>query len=341
MSGSEWSISDEVVQLRRRGTAQCVGLSGRCGLGAERLAPLTLGTDPSSDIHIPKASRLSWGAQALLFWREGQWHVVPSRGALLIDGIKTKVARLVPGTQVTLGSVTLVAESLQYIKLQSFLRRLLGWGWGNRKELAVEQAMRALREAQRGQLPVVLQGEGSLLPVAEEIHRRTLPASRAFIERRFEQLHPDSLRAALAAAAGGTLCLEGDGPAESWALVMKSARPAVQVVVCRPAMAPSPTPPQVRTISVPPLRTRGPTELAHLVRECFMDAALDLGLLRGTADLWPHPGTREELAWVMAHASATFADVLMATRQISAMRFLRAPPSGEDGVRETDGALVN
>jgi hypothetical protein len=321
-----------------------MGLSRRRGLEGEPLAPLILGTDPSSDIHIPKASRLSWGAQALLFWREGQWNVVPSRGALLIDGINTKAARLIPGTQVTLGSVTLVAESLQYIKLQSFLRRLLGWGWGNRKELAVEQAMRALREAQRDRLPVVLQGEGSLLPVAEEIHRRALPASSPFIERRFDQLHLDSLRAALAAAKGGTLCLDGDRPAASWALVMESARriagPAVQVVVCRPAMAPSPTPSQVRTISVPPLRTRGPTELAHLVRECFMDAALELSLLRGKADPWPHPGTRDELAWVMAHASATFADVLMATRRISAMRFLRASPS-EDVVRETDGALVN
>lgn len=317
-----------------------MGLSRRRGLGGELLAPLILGTDPSSDIHIPKASRLSWGAQALLFWREGQWNVVPSRGALLIDGIKTKSARLIPGTQVTLGSVTLVAESLQYIKLQSFLRRLLGWGWGNRKELAVELALHALREAQRDQRPVVLQGEGSLPPIAEEIHRRTLPAS-PFVERRFDQLHPDSLRAALAAAKGGTLCLEGDGPAESWALVMESARPAAQVVVCRPAMAPSPPQSQVRTISVPPLRTRGPTELAHLVRECFMDAALELSLLRGKVDPWPHPGTQDELAWVLAHASATFADVLMATRQISAMRFLRASPRETDGVRETDGALVN
>lgn len=321
-----WSISDEVVQLRQRGTSQAFKLIPRAGQGAAPAGVLVLGNDASCDIYIAKPFRLSRALRSILFRRDGQWHVAPSLGTLRVDGEKAGVVRLEPGAHIRFGSMTLIAESPGLLRLQSFLRRLLGWGWGDRREFAVERAIHVLRDAQRYHLPVVLRGEGGLLPIAEELHRRTLPSSAPFVERRMEHLHSEALVAAITQARGGTLCLEVHETAPAWVELVERARHLasgrVQLVVCRSLSAPA-LPYRSTQLNIPPLHTRTTDERTWLVRECFIEAALELASACGKEESWPHPGTPEEVSWVLAHGSSNVAEILRTTRQIVVHRAIK------------------
>lgn len=306
-------------------------------------APVVVGTTRGSDIYVAKDSRLAKGAQAILFWRNGQWNVLPSHGRVLVDGTRpsTRASRLVPGTHLTFGGTTLIAESPQYIELQAFLHLLLGWGM-SQQQGAVERALVALREGQRAQLPVCLQGEGALVPIAAELHRRSFPPSSPFLVRRFEQLHLDVLRAAIEEVGHGTLCVEGANPLRPWSFSREAwrriARPAVQVVLCQPASSAPRSFPATQTIGIPPLRSRGTEEIKHVVRACFLEAT---SALEPRSDGWLDAGTPGEVSWVLAHASATVAEVLMATRNIVASRVRAEPAAAGEGERASDPLLIN
>jgi hypothetical protein len=97
--------------------------------------------------------------------------------------------------------------------LRGFLARLLGWT----RQSDVDQALRSIDVAVAHHAHLVLCGTGDLVPIAFALHRRTLGADRPFVmcdphrgNRPASARSPascDSGIAALAAAAGGSLCV--------------------------------------------------------------------------------------------------------------------------------------
>src|SRR5262249_54267850 len=132
-----------------------------------------------------------------------------------LDGELRTAFQLEPGIEVGIGRITLIAESRALVALHRFLARLLGFGADGLP--ALDRALRAVRRAATRRSPLILCGSGDLVPIAHGLHRRALGEGQPFVvcdPRRGRAAA--SVRAAesyaegasaMAAAAGGTLCL--------------------------------------------------------------------------------------------------------------------------------------
>lgn len=124
--------------------------------------------------------------------------------------------------------------------LRRFLARLIGWT----RHRDVDQALRSLDVAATHRAHLVLCGTGDLVPIAYALHRRTLGADRPFVvcdprrgNRPASARSPancDSGIAALAAAAGGSLCVRRARLPDDFSSLVPRLRAAldVQYVVC-------------------------------------------------------------------------------------------------------------
>src|SRR5215475_15465938 len=143
-----WSICDEVTRLREWGTdivyplpskreTSIIGAAGDCWL---RL------WDPTGRISRRHAA-LSYGGDG--------WSIsdLQSKNGVHFDGARVASLSLVPGAEIRIGPVTLIAESPKLIALRQLIERIIGWGEERREE--VDQALFSIRIAATHREPLL------------------------------------------------------------------------------------------------------------------------------------------------------------------------------------------
>jgi hypothetical protein len=198
-----WSIDDEVVQLRHRGTGLVFAmptfdqreylLPGRARLVGyvSRFAPEEL------------ATLLSRNAKVLRF------SLYRGRSSWCVADLHRVVHALAPGGSLKIGASLYIAESQRSIRLRERLASL--------STQFVDDALALLRSAQVSSAPLVLRGDRKAIKVAQELHELMHLAPRPFVaydsRRGFhgqagsESFYHLSGEEALAVSRGGTLYL--------------------------------------------------------------------------------------------------------------------------------------
>jgi hypothetical protein len=291
-----WSIHDEVTQLRERGASTAYPLPPRhviWTIGASRDCSLRL-WDPSGGLSRVHAV-LTYGMNGKDGW--------------VLDGARVPMLAVVPGAEIRLGGITLIAESPQLIALRALLERLIGWA-DERREV-VDQSLFSLRISATCAEPLLLCGEGNLVPIARLLHHRAIGKDRPFVVARQYRQGVD----ALAEATGGTLCVwRHDQPDDLDEIVARRSYAKSLFVVCAhmPPMGNDVasriiTP--IRSIMLPPLSHR-PHELHRIIDAFAQDAVAAFGGGGLTAADWE---------WIERNASSSLHLIAMATRRIIAL----------------------
>jgi hypothetical protein len=223
----EWGSAKGLL-LRALSTGQTGDRSGnRSGVNAGRSNP-DMGASGVQAVHEAKV------------WRVRDWQGI---AGLRQDGVPCREVILTAGSEIALGGMTLVAESLRSILLRKFCCRLIGWGDARLGD--IDRALRAIRAAGTRRAPLFLRGEGDMVLVAQALHRRTHGERARFIvadPKRGEQsatLRNPASRAdgiaAMRAAAGGSLCIREERPPVDFDAVLRTFREpdnSAQLFVC-------------------------------------------------------------------------------------------------------------
>jgi hypothetical protein len=323
---NEWAIDDGVTRLREWGSDVIHVLppspTDDWTIGAAETCAVRL-DDPSGCV-----SRL----HAALVRRDAKWLVrdLQSKNGMRLDGARRTEVVLEPGVEVGIGGITLIAESARSIALREFLARLLGWR-SDRIEI-VDHALRSIRMAATRRAALVLCGDGDLVPMARSIHRHALGEDRPFVvcdprrrqgkaTVRSAENHETGVRA-LAAAAGGSLCVRSQRLPRDFAAVVTALRDPgarVELVVC--ANGPDDCEPFLAApIVVPPLASRA-AELDRIITEYAEDAVVQLGTLGTLGTLGSRGGfLAADREWVRTHSSSSLPDIEKATLRLVAIR---------------------
>jgi hypothetical protein len=300
-----WSISDEVTQRREWSTsiAHLLPTKHRVSI---------LGTAPDCWLRLwDPAGRISRRHAELAYGDDG-WMIsdLGSKNGVHLDGVRVASSSLAPGVEIRIGSVTLIAESPRLIALRSLLERLIGWSEDSQEQ--VDQALFSVRIAATHREPLLLCGAGNLVPIARLLHQHGLG------DRPFVALKPGTPGMdALAAAAGGTLCVWRNQLPNDFDEVVSALRGPVAgalLIVCAHALPrgndiASQIVTVVRSILIPPLADRA-QELHRIIDEYAAEAVSAFGG-DGMA-----PTDRE---WVANNASGSLHQLEMATRRIVAL----------------------
>jgi hypothetical protein len=277
-----------VLRLRERGTADRVyGLPVppvACRMGTSSDLELQL-HDPSGTVSREHAELVPIEVDNETAWKV---HDLASKNGLCCDGEQLRACVLRPGLEVRLGSLRLIAESMELFGLLSFMRRCLGWAAERQEE--VDQALQSLRDwaAQRTELVVV--GDGDLEPVVRRWHRLVIGDVPFTWCKPVAGMDADAV---VKAAVTGTLCVDTtERQAEALAVVERVhatehvARP--QLVLCTAdsisaTLKASLEKPAV--IPMPPLASRA-NELMEILQEYAWETAQEHRL--------PGPGLQDQ-----------------------------------------------
>jgi hypothetical protein len=277
-----WRIGGAVLRLREHGTTDHVyGLPVppvTCRTGTSGDLQLQL-HDPSGTVSREHAELVPVEVNGEIVWTA---HDLRSKNGLCRGGERLSDCVLEPGLEVRLGSLRLIAESLELIGLLAFVRRCLGWA-AERQE-HVDQALQSLRDwaAQRAELLIV--GDGDLQPVVRRVHNLVIGVDVPFTWYKPANGAADAAAAAVVKAAGtGTLGVSVDTIerlAGAMAVVERVhateyiARPQLVLCtadpLCVAALVGSIKKPAV--IHVPPLKSRV-SELEDIVQEYACEIA--------------------------------------------------------------------
>jgi len=317
-AANEWAIDDDVMRLRNWGTdlinllppppvrEWTVGAAESCGLRLD---------DPSGRI-----SRL----HARLVRDDTRWLLrdLGSKNGVWLDGARRTEIVLEPGVEIGIGGLTLIAESTRSVVLRGFLGRVLGWR-SDRIEV-VDHALRSIRLAATRRVPLVLAGDGDLVPTARSIHRHALGVDRPFVvcdpRRRRGKATVRSAEnyetgmEAYHAATGGSLCVRSRRLPSDFDEVVAALRDPgsrVQLVVCDDALSEA-GPFLAAPIIVPALPDRA-AELERIITEYAEDAMIQLGTMRGT-----FPDV--DRAWVHEYSASSLPEIEKATLRLVAIR---------------------
>ncbi len=322
----EWNVDDDVIRLREWASDRFHDLpAAHLPSGEERqdLGSWLVGSAEDCAFRLSDPSHRVSRRHARLLREQARWSLLDlgSKNGLRVDGTRQTTAMLHPGMEIGIGGITLIAESLRLIELRSFLARIIGWG-PDRAE-TIDLAMRAVRMAQARRTPLVLRGEGDLVPIAHDLHRRELGKDRPFVlcDPRRQSLEGNVRSStnfergldALTAARGGSLCVRSNRPPDDFLAVLSALRDpdsGVQLIVCdsspRDAEALLAVP-----ITIPPLASRQ-DELPHIIHEYTMDAAHEFSV--------PMRFYTEDRDWVIAHSSGSLHEIEKGTRRLVALR---------------------
>lgn len=314
-----WLGDDRVILLRAWATETYYALPdphiAECVIGSGPSVGLRLG-DPGGLVSRKHARLVSIGG--------GFWEIedLDSKNGIVLDGERRPKFVIVPGAEIGIGDLTLVAENQTLVRLRQYLARVLGWEPAQRP--SIDLAMRAIRAAATQRAPLSLAGTDDLVAVARQIHRCTTKAGSPFVVcGRGSRVADASVRvtstqteqpAALELAAGGTVCVRAENlPAGFEWLVNASREPRArtQLVICANTTSKhsSVAPP---LIVVPPLTHRAASDIERIVAEYAVDAIGELGAA-------PESFTEANRAWVTRHAASSFAEVEIATLRIVAL----------------------
>jgi pSer/pThr/pTyr-binding forkhead associated (FHA) protein len=319
----EWTVDDEVIRLREWASERfhdlpLAALGDQAALGA-----WLLGSAEDCALRLRDPSQRISRHHAQLSRERSRWNLLDlnSKNGLRVDGTRQTNAVLDPGLEIGIGGLTLIAESMRLIELRSFLARLLGWN--NDRAETIDLAMRAVRMAQARRTPLVLRGEGDLVPIAFDLHRRELGTERPFIlcdpRRQSTEANVRSTTnlhrgvEALAAARGGSLCVRSNRPPADFLKVLAQLRDPdsqVQLIVCDPSPHDAESLLAV-PITIPPLTARS-HELAHIIHEYTFDAAVAFGV--------PLRIYTEDRAWIVEHSASSLHEIEKGTRRLMALR---------------------
>ncbi len=317
-TGEGWSIDDAVVRLREWGGDR-VHMLPAAGEGL-------IGTAEGCQIRLEdRTARVS--RKHARIWREHEGWMIEDAGSkngLRIDGVRLGcgASSIDPGVEIGIGGLTLLAESARLIALRGFLARVLGWT--RDRTVVVDHALRSIRMAAAQRVGLVLSGDAELVAIARSIHRCALGPDRPFVacdpRRRTSK---ESVRAvenheqgmlALEAARGGSLCVWGSKLPRDFSQVLRKLRDPdtrVLLVYCSNKRESSDgllsTP-----IDIPPLARRA-GEVPRIIDEYARDAIAELGATRAAF-------TKQDHAWVMAHAATSLGEIEKATLRLTAIR---------------------
>jgi hypothetical protein len=267
-----WHIVDAIVRLRLWGTEYAYPLP-------ELRVLLKLGSGAGCEVRLhDRTGRLS-REHAMLVPEPTGWEIqdLESKNGLWICGSRVTKEKLRPGVKIEIGGLTLVAESLQFIRLRSLVCRLLGWAPAHQAD--VDEALQSLRDSAMKRTPLILIGAGDLAPVAARLHRMTLGPDAPFI-------HYDGsdVSSAIRAATNGTLCVPIQGQARACAIadavhaVEITTRP--RLVLCArkagDAAGLGAKPGQRAVIAIPALSART-DEILRIVHEAAHDIVQEVG----------------------------------------------------------------
>lgn len=283
-----WRIRDAVLRLRERGTTDRV-----YGLPVPPVAcRMGTGSDLQLQLHDPSATVSREHAELVPIELDGEtvWKVIDlnSKNGLCCDGEQLRACVLRPGLAVHLGTLRLIAESMELVGLLSVVRRCLGWAVDRQEH--VDQALQNLREwaAQRAELIVV--GDGDLGPVVRRWHNLVIGGDVPFIW--CEPAKGTDAAAVVKAAATGTLCVDTtERQAEAMAVVERVhatehiARPHLVLCTEDPTSAVTLKGGLERpaVIQVPPLASRA-SELEDILQEYAWEIAREQRLPRPELD---------------------------------------------------------
>jgi FHA domain len=321
-----WRITDEVHQLREWASTNIHPLPPPLAGGDKR----TIGSSDACWLHLQDPKLLVSKQHAQLTYEPPEgWTItdLQSKNGLFVDGIPRVASSFMPGAEILIGGVTLVAESPRLCALRGILSRLIGWS--SERRVDVDIALRAIRMAVALHEPLLLCAEAGHKSIARLLHRHVIGPDRPFVvcERRKPADKParkSSARnaasahatttyerggPALDAATGGTLVVQRNRLPEDFDQVLNVLRaPTARVllVVC------SQTPPHglSKQLVVPPLAGRS-LELSRIINEYAADAVAECGL--GSSF------TPDDRNWV-AQQELTLAQIQTATRRLVMLR---------------------
>ncbi|MDQ3367995.1 MAG: FHA domain-containing protein [Myxococcota bacterium] len=316
-SAGSWLFEDDLVRLRVWGTDHVYPLPSATE------ADVTIGTSETCAMRIADPDGVISRTHCRLRFEHRTWVVrdLQSKNGTFIDGTRRDAGVIAPGVEIRIGKATLLAESPRSIELHGFLARLLGWRSDRRD--SVDHALRAVRLAATRRAALVLCGDGDLVPIAFDLHRRVFGAERPFVscdpKRRESEATVRSVQnfttglAALDAARSGTLCvwskrLPRDFNDVAAALRHPSAQSQLVVVAHTPAEARSFI---VAPIEIPSLRSRS-GEVERIIDE-YAAQALASWSVAG-------PFLPEDRAWVRTHSAESLLDIEKGTRRLVALR---------------------
>lgn len=317
LSAHVWLGHDPVIRLRERATDRAHALPGR------EVAESNIGSEPSAPLRIVDPSGLVSRKHARLV-REGTWWKIEdlrSKNGIRQDGKRNNRFLIVPGVQIGIGAVTLVAENQALIHLHQYLMRVLGWDEPSRS--AVEDAIQTIRTAANHRRPLVIGGADDLVAVARQIHLRTTAPDAPFVVCGDQsRKSDDAVRVTTTAAdpatafelaAGGTVCVRAeDLPIEFDHLLEAAREPTIragtQLIICANN---APRWSKVNQLLVPPLGQRSAEDIRRIVAEYASDAIREL-------EATPGSFTEADADWVVRRAASSFAEIEVATSRIVA-----------------------
>jgi hypothetical protein len=317
-AAQEWAINDQVTQLRLWGTDLIYPLEAGAepAVGAAETCPIRI-EDPSGQVSRTHArivrTTSGWGVRDL-----------DSKNGIHIDGSQRKEGALLPGTELGIGDVVLIAESRQLIALRGFLARLIGWDPVHQQD--VDRALRMVRLAATRRAPLVLSGNGDLVPIALSLHIHVRGHDKPFIlcDPRRRRSKADvrvaenvtDVQHALRSAIGGSLCLlRRRLPPDAAAVLdeVRRSRPRVQLIICATEEQRGKAELLVADpLIIPPLSERR-HELDRIIFEYATEATRDLGAPRSAF-------TEKDHEWVRMHAASSLTEIEKATRRLVAVR---------------------
>ncbi len=313
-----WLAHAPVTQLREWGTDIVHPLPG------SDVAEWVIGSDPSAALRLVDPSGLVSRRHARLV-RHGAWWKLEdlrSKNGLRQDRARSTKFWIIPGMEVGVGSLILVAENPPLVQLRSYLARVLGWDAASRA--VVEGAIQEIREAASLGRPLVIGGAEDMVAVARQIHLRTNALGGLFVvcgERPRESdlslnvtaTHADPATA-FELAAGGTVCVRAEQlPVRIDRLLEiagdERARNRTQLIVC--ARKPPRWWKASPAIVVPKLGRRSASDLHNVVADYAIDAICEL-------DAAPTSFSVAQRDWVAKHAASSFAEIEITTLRIVA-----------------------
>ena len=284
-----------------------------CTLGAADTCSIRLADDSG------QVSRL----HAKLTCEQARWTMTDagSKNGILMEGSQLRQVELVPGLEVRIGGVTLIAESPAAAELRRFLARLLGWSTPAQE--LVNLAVRSLRVASTGNAPLMLCGDGDLSDVARGLHARVPRKRGPFVlcdpERKSAPAsvrlaaNEPTAKAAIEAGQGGTICVRSDRLPEDFAALTRSLRTPpyqFQVIICAASVAEA----QVHLatpIAIPSLNQRR-NEIPRIIDEYVGDATQ---ALKSAEMLAP-----QDRAWIADHSAESISEIEKGASRLVALR---------------------
>jgi Inner membrane component of T3SS, cytoplasmic domain len=296
----ERALEDEPLQLREWGTERIHQLPPH---GIEDW-PLGAGTD--CWLRLQDDQRYVSRRHAVLRRVDSCWSIIDvgSKNGVWIDGHRVEQSTLTPGLEIGIGRLRLVVESPSEVRRRALLGRFLGWN--PERRVAVDRALRALREHAARRAPLWLTGSDDLPSIARRLHVELHGALSPFVMLSVDDL----VRVDVVArgARGGTLCLHSRRPMEARRIlaVVQGRDLGCSIVVC------SPDADQVIAIQIPQLGERA-DEVERVIDEYAMDA---LSALAAS----PSSFTEADRSWLLQHPPATLTEIEQATVRLIAVR---------------------